>query len=98
MKKEKIITRTIESTEVNFKVFSIEKGEVYNRVETITGKHDEKECSKILSLEYADDNEYKFIMINYVEVIEKLYGMPENLFMSYAKELPPRKTYEKEEV
>ena len=46
MKKEKIITRTIESTEVNFKVFSVKTGEVFNTVQTIAGKHDEKECNK----------------------------------------------------
>lgn len=98
MKKEKIITRTIESTEVNFKVFSVKTGEVFNTVQTIAGKHDEKECNKILSLMHDSSDEYKFIMINSIEVIEKLYGMPESLFMQYATELPPRKTYEKEEV
>jgi len=98
MKKEKIITRTIESTIVNYKVFSIKTGEVFDNVHTIAGKYDEKECTKVLSAEYESSEEFKFIMVNSVEVIEKLYGMPESVFMMYATELPPRKVYEKEEV
>ena len=98
MKKEKIITRTIESTVVCYKVFVISEARVADCATTISGKLSEKDCAKVLADRYANNDDRKFIMVERVDVEEKLYGMPESLFMQYATELPPRKVYEKEEV
>lgn len=95
MKKEKLITRTIESTVVSYKVFVVSKSEVHPCVSTLTGRLNEKECTKVLSAMYENDVDRKFIMVEAISVEEKLYGMPESIFMAYATELPPRKTYEK---
>lgn len=93
-----MITRTIETTLVNYKAFNIASGEVVDLEIVINGKHDEKESSKILTEWFTNGDEVRFIMVNYVVPVEKLYGMPESVFMMYATELPPRKVYEKEEV
>ena len=95
MKKEKLITRTIESTVVSYKVFVVSKGQVDSCVTTLTGRMNEKDCAKVLTAKYENNNDRKFIMVEAIFVEEKLYGMPESIFMTYATELPPRKTYEK---
>lgn len=97
-----MITRTIKSTTVNAMVCNTAKGEVYTRPVVCNGtfKSFEKggDCWKYV-------NELPFwkpvevvVKVDFVEVTEKLYGISEELFMQYAKELPPRKTSEQTET
>lgn len=97
MKKEKMITRTIESTKVNFKVFSIENASVKDTATVLNGNISIENAEKILRDKYATDNLFKFIMVESIETKEELYGMPESVFMTYATKLPPRKNYNTQE-
>lgn len=99
MKKEKLITRTISTTKVDAKFFNLKDEVVFNSEMTFTGKLDEKEAKKAC-LDVIENNPscgYTFIKINYLENIEKLYGVTESEFMAIAKELPPRKVNETQE-
>lgn len=99
MKKEKLITRTIITTKVNAKFFNLKDEAVFNSEVIYTGKLDEKEAKKAC-METIENNPncgYTFIKINYLETIEKLYGVTESEFMAIAKELPPRKANETQE-
>lgn len=98
MKKEKMITRTIETTAVNFKVFSVETANIIPLTVAMNGKQTVETAEKILREEYAKENSLtKFIMVDSVETSEELYGMPESVFMTYASKLPPRKNYSAQE-
>lgn len=99
MKKEKMITRTIETTVVSFKVFSVETANIIPLTVTMNGKQTVETAEKILREEYAKENSLtKFIMVDNVETSEELYGMPESVFMANAVKLPPRKNYTAQEV
>lgn len=99
MKREKLITRTIVSTIANCKVFLINLGAIVDEDVTFTGKLDGKELENACRNYYDNDNSnsIKFIMVNSVETVEKLYGVTEKDFMAIAKELPPRKANEMQE-
>lgn len=99
MKREKLITRTIISTKANCKVFLINAQLVIDEDITFTGKLEGKELDNACREYYEKDNvnAIKFIMVNSVETIEKLYGVTESEFMAIAKELPPRKVNETQE-
>ena len=93
MKKEKMITRTIDTTVCDVKVFNVAKSTVEDVEIQLSGNYDFNEAEKELRESMATDEKMKFIMVNSVNVISKLYGMPESLFIAYATELPPRKNY-----
>lgn len=99
MKKEKLITRTIVSTKANCKVFLINAQLVIDEDITFAGKLDGKDLDNACREYYEKDtvNAIKFIMVNSVKTIEKLYGVTESEFMAIAKELPPRKVNETQE-
>ena len=97
MKKERMITRTIKNTNVNVKVYDLEKDEITSTWLDITGNvgNDEelfKACENRLK-----GSDYKLLKIVDKFVTEKLYGMSESLFMLYAVELEPRTKEENEE-
>ena len=96
MKKEKMITRTINSTkaqvmQVNVKTATVEMVNV-----EVAGKYEDlSELLKAVQAQY-DTEERKSVTVVTFEDVETLYGMPESVFMKYAEVLPPRKVYEKE--
>lgn len=88
MAREKMVTRTIESTVVN--ALAVDLANLNNGIQTISveinGKFEsEEEIKKVLDKQYKND--YTFIKINYFNTFETLYGMPEREFMQYAVEL-----------
>lgn len=88
MAREKMVTRTIESTVVN--VLAVDLLNLNNGIQTlsleINGKFEsEEEIKKVLDKQYKND--YTFIKVNYFNTFETLYGMPERDFMKYANEL-----------
>lgn len=99
MKKEKLITRTIVTTKVNAKFFHLKDETVFNSEMTFTGNLDGKAAKSacIATIENNPNCGYTFIKVNSIEPIEKLYGMPESVFLENAIELPPRKGNETQE-
>lgn len=96
-KKERMITRTIKNTSVWVKVYDTEKDEITDTWLDITGTIPSdtellKACENRLS-----GSTYKVLKILDKITTEKLYGMPENIFMLYAVELEPRTAKEDED-
>ena len=97
MAREKMITRTIESTNVRIMGIDTASASVTYNVYFLNGTF--KSDDEIIARVKADNgtavmNGFIPVKVDFKEVVEKLYGMPESEFMKYAKELPPRKVYE----
>lgn len=98
MARERMVTRTISFTEVKVISMNLEKVQPMTEVIKIAGVFDnEKVLLKKLKKRYETDL-YKIVAITGTEVIEKLYGMSEEDFIDYAKELPPRSGQTKPET
>ena len=90
MARERMVTRTISFTEVTVISMNIETVTPQNEVIRIAGVFDnDKTLLKKLKNRYETDL-YKIVAITDTKVIEKLYGMSEEDFIEYAKELPAR--------
>ena len=89
--KEKMITRTIVSTNYTVVCVDIATAKVENRVYTFAGVKDESKCLAIINDLYKETTE-KAVAVTSAEEVETLYGMPESTFMKYAVVLPPRGT------
>lgn len=89
-----MITRTIKTTTGTAMFVNIETNEVHHVEFGFAGeysKEDKKLTNKIRD-EYEDDV-LKFVIVNDVTTHEQLYGMEDEVFIAYAKVLPPRKEY-----
>ena len=90
MARERMVTRTINFTEVSVISMNIETVTPQHEVIRIAGVFDnDKALLNKLKNRYETDL-YKIVAITDTKVIEKLYGMSEEDFIEYAKELPPR--------
>lgn len=98
-----MITRTIESTRVNALCMDVNTAEPMNKEFNLSGTFkkkvkdedgnktetiDEKKMLKALQKEFDTDS-FKVVHIVDHEIIETLYGMPEQDFLSQAKVLDP---------
>lgn len=96
MKKEKMITRTMITTHVDVILYDVNDKTTFDMPHNIVGKVSVDDALEILH-DTFDTDTLKVVMISKMEYIEKLYGMPESLFMEHATELPPRKVNETQE-
>lgn len=85
MRKEKMITRTIVTTNAEIMAFNLDTNEVIMLNESYIGDLSDKDIEKQFSIEY--DNFAKFIKIVNAEKTTKLYGISEKDFLQYAVEL-----------
>lgn len=85
-----MVTRTLTSTKANVLVVEVETGSTHVEEVTVPRKfNDEKKLLKaIRDLHESDD--VKVVAIKSSEEINKLYAMPEDVFMENAKVIPPR--------
>lgn len=84
MRKQKMVTRTIKVTRYEVTYFDLEINEVRTDELEIVGTPTDKEIEKSFN---EENPTCKFIKLDNVEVTEKLYGLPENIFLQYAVEL-----------
>ena len=97
-----MITRTIKSTTVDAMVVNIATAEVITKPVVLNGTFKSFEKGGD-AFKYVNElNIWKpseiVVKVDFVEVTEKLYGMPEEVFMKYAVELPPRAKVKKPET
>ena len=85
MRKEKMITRTIVTTNAEIMAFNLDTNEVITLNESYIGDLSDKDIEKQFSIEY--DNSAKFLKIINAEKTTKLYGISEKDFLQYAVEL-----------
>ena len=84
MRKQKMVTRTIKVTKYEVTYFDLEINEVRGDVLETVGTPTDKEIEKQFNTENPT---CKFIKLDNVVVSEKLYGIPEDMFLQYAVEL-----------
>lgn len=90
-----MVTRTILTTEVSVLCLDLIKSEPFNMDVTLPRTYkDEKTIMKKVSA-LIDNDERKAVHIVHSQVVETLYGMPEEEFIIAAEVLPPRKDYTK---
>lgn len=99
MKKEKMVTRTIVTTIANCKYYNLKDETLFDSSLLYTGKLDEKQVKAEINgmIERNPEIGYTLVKVNYITYEEKLYGMPETVFLANATELPPRKGNETQE-
>lgn len=87
-----MVTRTIESTEVNVLCVDVVAGEPFNKDVTVAGTYkDEKSLMKAVE-KIVNTDEIKAVHIVHTETKETLYGMTVDKFIERADVLPPRGT------
>lgn len=86
--RKRMVTRTIKVNTVTSMVTNIKTATVENHVCFITGDYDkptlEKMVKKMLN---TSESGIVFACIKSIDVDEKIYGMPEDEFLQYAKEI-----------
>ena len=99
MKKEKMVTRTIVTTIANCKFYNLKDEILFDSSMTYTGKLDEKQVKTEINemIDRNPDCGFTLVKVNFITYEEKLYGMPETVFLANATELPPRKNNETQE-
>ena len=85
MRKEKMITRTIVTTNAEIMVFNLDTNEVITLNESYIGDLSDKDIEKQFAVDYA--NNAKFLKLVNAEKTTKLYGISEKNFLEYAVEL-----------
>lgn len=100
MNTKSMVTRTFNTTKVEYMAVDVNTGEVFTNVPatlagTFTdkdGKLNEKQLMKALEKSaYLTYPNYKVVKVTNLTVVETLYGMPEDKFIASAEVLPPRK-------
>ena len=89
MKKEKMVTRTIVSTEYMVMCVDVSTAKVDNRSYIFPGARDDVKAIALVNDLYKETTD-KAVAVMYANEFETLYGMPESVFMKYAEVLPPR--------
>lgn len=98
MARERLVTRTIVSTEVKALALNTETLVAETVTFVVPGEFEvgTKEIKAIL--EKKSDERVSYVKAIACTKIEKLYGMSESTFLQYAKELPPRTKTEADEA
>lgn len=95
--KETRITRTIESTNVETKVYIRETDEIEIVTLTVPKKYKTMDALLKAVKEIHETEDFVILGIETFEEVQKRYAMSESDFIKYAVEIEPRKVKEKEE-
>lgn len=96
MAKTPMITRTIQTTEVNVLCMDIKQGEPFNTTVTLPRTYKDNVAMLKAAAAVIDNEENKAVHIVASEVKETLYGMKETDFIAIANILPARTVKEHE--
>lgn len=97
MARMKMVTRTVSMTVCEVMMVDVTTATVSNGEVELTGTFDTKENAlKAIKKLYETDT-IKYVTVNSMFTDEVLYGMTEEMFISCATKLPPRKVYESAE-
>ena len=95
MARERMITRTVTTTNCEVMCVNVTTAEVQVKDYTLTGEQTKETALKQLKKLYETETE-KIVTVNSVSLNETLYGMSELDFIKLAKVLPPRTKTEQE--
>lgn len=91
MSRERMVTRTINITEVSVICLEVSTAEVTIKNYDMNGIFTEVEALKALKKKYETNN-FKLVHVEKISMNELLYGMSEEDFIRFATILPPRNT------
>jgi len=84
----RMVTRTIKVNYVTSMVTNIKTASVENHFTTIAGDYDKATIEKLVKKQLnSEESGIVFACITNIESEEKIYGMPEEEFLQYAKEI-----------
>lgn len=89
MRKEKMVTRTMEITVVEAMLVEVENAEVKTMRLSILGDYDDETALKRTKVEYETET-LKVVTVKVVDHYTQLMGMSETLFYEMAEILPDR--------
>lgn len=89
MARERMVTRTVTTTNCEVMSVNVTTAEVQVKDYTLTGEQTKETALKQLKKLYETETE-KIVTVNSVLLKETLYGMSELDFIKLAKVLPPR--------
>lgn len=90
MAKTPMITRTIQTTEVDLLCLNIVEGEPFNTTVTIPRTYKDEAAMLKAASKLVDNDEQKAVHVVGSRVKETLYGMKETDFIAHAEVLPAR--------
>ena len=90
MKKEKLVTRTMVSYKVVYIGLDVTSAQVQTGETMLSSIFSTPELRLQAVKAEKETDTFKIAAITETTEIEKLYGMPESLFLKYATELPNR--------
>lgn len=91
MARKKMVTRTVQTTEVILLALDVETAEPQNISVKLAGTFKDKSSALKASKKVAETETLKLVQVVGMEVQEALYGMSEDDFLNYAQILEPRK-------
>lgn len=97
MAREKMVTRTVEGTNVTVLGVNLETEALEERQFNLSGTYSDPAKLKKVAEKVGNTDTYKVVSVKSAETFETLYGMTEVEFMELARVLPPRGKKEKEE-
>lgn len=90
MARERMVTRTVLTTEVTALCINIETAEPFNKEVTLSGTFKDKKALEKAAKKVIETETVKCVSIVDFNEKETLYGMTEQRFIELAKILPPR--------
>lgn len=93
MAKEKLITRTVITTNAEVMQIDTTTANVEIKTYTITGEYADYNAVLRVCKQNFETETLKIVTVQNTETVETLYGMPETKFIEIAEKLPPRKIY-----
>lgn len=90
MAKTSMITRTIQTTEVDLLCLNIVEGEPFNTTVAIPRTYKDEAAMLKAAAKLVDNDYQKAVHVVGSRVKETLYGMKETDFIAHAEILPPR--------
>ena len=89
MARERMITRTIKSADVDVMTIDTTTAEVRVIPFTVEPQENEEKYLKVLRKEHETES-FKLVKVESIEIYEGLYGMTEKEFKQHAKLLPSK--------
>lgn len=89
-----MVTRTIQTTYCSILCLDVESGEPFNKEVILPRTYKDENAILKAAKPLIETDTVKAVHVAATSVNETLYGMSEADFITYAKELPARKTYD----
>lgn len=90
MAREKMVTRTVEGTNVTVLGVNLETKATEERTFNVSGKYTDVEKLKKVAEKVGNSDTFKVVAVEKYEAFETLYGMSEVEFMEQARVLDPK--------